>query len=119
VGGAGADTLGAGQGPDQLTGGAGADRFLFDKQPWNAGHVTDFQHGVDVLDLRALFAAAGYRGVDPIADGYLRLEADGAGGTKVYFDEDGWASGHPWPTTMTTLDHVAPSTLTSSDWLFH
>jgi beta-glucanase (GH16 family) len=119
AGGAGADTLSAGQGPDQLTGGAGADHFAFSALVWNPGHITDFQPGVDVLDLRPLFAAAGYHGGDPIADGYLRLEADGAGGTKVSFDQDGWGSGNPWPTTLTTLDHVAPSSLTGADWLFH
>jgi Ca2+-binding RTX toxin-like protein len=119
AGGAGADTLNASQGSDQLAGGAGADHFVFGALPWSAGHITDFQHGVDVLDLRPLFAAAGYQGGDPIADGYLRLEADGAGGTRVLFDRDGWGSGNPWPTTITTLDHVAPSTVTSADWLFH
>jgi beta-glucanase (GH16 family) len=118
VGGSANDTLSAGQGPDRLTGGAGADHFVFGKLPWNAGHVTDFQHGVDKIDLRPLFQAAGYRGSNPVADGYLRLEGDGAGGTKVLFDQDGWGSGNPWPTTITTLDGVAPSSVTSSDWLF-
>ena len=28
-------------------------------------------------------------------------------------------SANPWPTTLTTLDNVAPSSLTSTDWLFH
>lgn len=119
VGGAGADTLNASQGSDALTGGAGADRFVFGKLPWTAGHVTDFQHGVDVIDLRPLFAAAGYAGLDPVADGYLRLEASGAGGVKLLFDSDGWGSGNPWPIHVTTLDGVAPSGLSSADWLFH
>jgi beta-glucanase (GH16 family) len=118
TGGAGADTLNAGQGPDQLAGGAGADHFVFAKSVWNAGHVTDFQPGVDAIDLRPLFAQAGYHGSDPVADGYLRLAGDGAGGTTVAFDADGWGSGNPWPTTITTLDHVAPSSLSGADWLF-
>ena len=117
VGGAGSDTLNASQGSDALTGGAGADHFVFGKLPWNAGHVTDFQRGVDVIDLRPLFAAAGYAGVDPVADGYLRLESNGAGGTKLLVDSDGWGSGNPWPIHITTLDGVAPSSLTAGDWL--
>ncbi|MDB5450846.1 MAG: endo,3,4-beta-glycanase [Phenylobacterium sp.] len=119
TGGAGADTLNASQGSDRLTGGAGADAFAFAKPPWSAGHITDFTPGVDVIDLRGLFTAAGYHGGDPIADGYLSFQSDGAGGTKVMFDQDGWAAGTPWPITVTTLDGVAPASLHSSDWLFH
>jgi serralysin len=119
TGGAGADTLTAGQGPDVLTGAAGADHFVFGALPWNAGHVTDFAPGTDVLDLRALFAQSGYTGSDPIADGYLKLESDGAGGTKVLFDTDGPGTANPWPFQITTLDGVAPSSLHASDWLFH
>ncbi|MDB5451414.1 MAG: exsH, partial [Phenylobacterium sp.] len=119
TGGAGADTLTAGQGPDVLTGAAGADHFVFGALPWNAGHVTDFTPGTDVLDLRALFAQSGYAGSDPIADGYLKLESDGAGGTKVLFDTDGPGTANPWPFQITTLDGVAPSSLHASDWLFH
>ena len=119
AGGAGADTLQASRGPDQLTGGAGGDHFVFGDQPWSAGRITDFQPGADVLDLRALFAQAGYHGGDPRADGYLRLEDNGIGGTKVLFDADGWGSGHPWPTTITTLDGVKPGALSGADFLFN
>jgi len=119
VGGAGADTLTASQGPDQLTGGAGGDSFVFRALPWNAGHIADFTPGSDVLDLRALFSAAGYGGSDPIADGYLSLVSDGAGGTRVLFDSDGRGGGNPWPITVTTLDHVSPTSIHASDWLVH
>jgi hypothetical protein len=117
-GGSGADTLAASQGADQLIGGGGADHFTFANLPWSAGHVRDFQDGLDVLDLRPLFSAAGYRGQDPVADGYLRLQGDGAGGTTISFDADGWGSGHPWPTTVTTLDLTPPHLLGAGDWLF-
>ncbi|MDB5468114.1 MAG: exsH [Phenylobacterium sp.] len=119
TGGAGADTLSAGQGPDSLTGGAGADHFVFAKLPWSAGHVTDFTPGADVLDLRQLFADAGYTGSNPLADGYLSFQSDGAGGTRVMFDPDGPGAATPWAWQVTTLDHAAPSSLSSSDWLFH
>ncbi|MCR5880718.1 type I secretion C-terminal target domain-containing protein [Phenylobacterium sp. J367] len=111
--------LTAWNGPDRLVGGAGADHFVFDKLPWNAGHVADFQLGQDVLDLRPLFAAAGYQGTDPLADGYLTFESDGNGGTRVLFDPDGPGAANPWPFQITTLDGVAPSSLSGSDWLAH
>ena len=118
TGGAGADTINAGQGPDVLTGGAGADHFVFAATPWNAGHITDFTPGTDVLDLRGIFASAHYQGSNPIADGCLILQSDGAGGTKVYVDVDGPRGGQ-WPFLITTLDHVAPTSVSSADWLFH
>jgi serralysin len=115
VGTAGADTLNASQGSDHLTGGAGADHFAFAHLPWSAGHVTDFTPGSDVLDLRALFAAIGYHGADPVADGTLSFVSDGAGDTRVMFKDPG----SPWPTLVTTLDHVDPGSVHSGDWLFH
>ncbi|MDO8911433.1 MAG: type I secretion C-terminal target domain-containing protein [Phenylobacterium sp.] len=119
VGGSGADTLQASRGADQLTGGSGRDHFVFGDLPWSAGRITDFQPGADVLDLRPLFAQVGYRGGDPRADGYLRLEDNGHGGTTVLFDSDGWGSSNPWSTTITHLDGVKPAALSSSDWLFN
>jgi beta-glucanase (GH16 family) len=117
TGGAGADTLNAGQGPDVLTGGGGADHFVYNNLPWNPGHITDFTPGTDVLDLRPLFAAAGYTGTNPIADHVLTFQADGSGNTQVMFDPDG--PGGNWPTTITTLDHITPAQVGSGDFLFH
>ena len=117
TGGGGADTLNAGQGSDTMTGGAGADHFVFAKTPWSPAEITDFTHGQDIIDLRALFAGSGYAGTDPVADHYLTLLSDGAGGTKVLFDLDG--PGPQAPTYFLHLDHVAPATLTASDWIVH
>ncbi|MDP3869255.1 family 16 glycosylhydrolase [Phenylobacterium sp.] len=115
---AGADTFMAGRYADVLTGGAGADHFVFRETPWNAGHITDFAPGSDVLDLRAIFAAANYRGSDPLMDGYFSLQSDGAGGVRVFVDIDG-PQGAEWPFLITTLDHVALNTIRAGDWLFH
>jgi hypothetical protein len=116
TGGAGADTLNASQGPDVLTGAGGADHFVYGQPPWNAGHVTDFTPGTDVLDLRPLMTS--YSGSNPIADRWIEFRPDGAGGTQVMVDIDG-PSGSQWPFLITTLDKVAPSSLGSGDWLFH
>ncbi|WP_310541485.1 hypothetical protein [Phenylobacterium sp.] len=111
AGGAGNDTLVASQGPDVLTGGGGGDAFTFKALPWNAGRITDFVVGVDRLDLSAIFQASGYFGSDPSGDGRLRLDSDGAGGTRVYFDADAPNAGQ-WPFLITTLDSVTPAGLT-------
>jgi hypothetical protein len=120
---AGDDTFLTGRNSVIMTGGGGADDFVFRYLPWNnTGHIRDFTSGVDVIDLRPLFQAAGYTGSDPIADGYLRFEPtalpNGAGATKVLFDPDGPGSANPWPYLITTVDNVLPSGIHSGDWLF-
>jgi hypothetical protein len=117
-GGGGPDIFDAGHNSAIMTGHASTDLFVFNHLPWNGARITDFEHGVDVLDLRPLFDASGYAGVDPIADGYLRFESDGAGGTRVQFDPDGPASGNPWAFLIVTLDNVQPSSMNPNDWIY-
>lgn len=117
VGGAGDDTLNAGSGPDTLTGGGGADHMVWGDVPWTAGHVTDFTPGADKLDAKAWLAKVGYAGTNPIADQYIKLISDGAGNTWVYFDRDGTGTADKWGTFVTTLDHVAPGSITLGDWI--
>jgi hypothetical protein len=117
-GGGGPDIFYAGHNSVIMTGNGSYDRFVFDHLPWNAGHITDFQQGLDLLDLSLLFDASGYEGVDPIGDGYLRFESDGAGGTNVRFDPDGPATGHRWPFLIVTLDNVQPGSVTTNDWIY-
>jgi len=98
----------------------GSDTFQFNVLPWSTSRVTDFTPGVDVLDFHGLFAAAGYQGSDPVADGYLSFAVDAAGSTKIYFDPDGPGTANPWPFLIATLDNVLPSSLhMQSDWFFH
>jgi hypothetical protein len=111
TGGSGNDTIVASQGADVLTGGAGADAFTFKALPWSAGRITDFAVGADRLDLSAIFQSSGYAGSDPIADGRMSLDSDGAGGTRVFFDRDAPNAGD-WPFHITTLQGVAPTGLT-------
>ena len=119
TGGAGDDTLNASQGNDTLTGGGGADRFVFATEPWSPIHITDFQPGVDKLDLSALFRAAGYAGFDPVADHYISVESDGRGGSLIGFDHDGAGPSPVWPNRIIDLENVAPSQVSASDWIIH
>jgi Ca2+-binding RTX toxin-like protein len=117
IGGAGNDTLIAGHGADQLTGGAGADAFVFNYLPWNAGHITDFNTANDTINFSGIFTSIGYSGNNPVADGYLSFESDGAGDTKIYVHPQGPST--TIPILITIVDHVSPSQITSGDWIFH
>lgn len=118
TGGSGDDTLIGGTGPDTMTGAGGADHFVFRDAPWSGGHITDFTHGVDKLDVAGMLAKVGWNGTNAVADGYIKLLDDGRGDTWVYFDRDGPGTGDQWGTLVTTLDHVSPGVLTASDWIF-
>jgi len=111
------DVFHAGHNSVVMTGRGGADRFVFDVEPWNAGHITDFEPGEDILDLRPLFRTTNFRGPDPIRAGLIEFRATDQG-TEVYFDPDGPANGHPWPTHVTTLDNIRPDQIQSTDWLW-
>lgn len=115
-GGTGNDTLIAGHGADVLTGGGGDDSFVFNALPWNAGHITDFHTATDTLDLTGIFNSIGYTGDNPVGDGYLSFQFDGHGNTLVYVDSH--SSSDPWPTLITTLDGVSPSSITATDYGF-
>ena len=112
---AGADTFYASQGGDQLTGGAGADLFVFNRQPWQPDNIADFQVGTDHLDVTALLQQVGYTGSDPVADGYITLIDDGNGGTYVRFDSDGTGPNPQYPNTIIDLQGVSSQGLTWSE----
>ncbi|MCR5875426.1 family 16 glycosylhydrolase [Phenylobacterium sp. J426] len=119
TGGDGADTLNAGRGADVLTGAGGADRFVFDELPWKASRVTDFTPGEDKLDVSGLLSSVGYKGSDPLGDGFVKVLDNGQGGAWVYFDTDGAAGAKDkWGTFVTTLDNVSPTSLKAIDWIF-
>uniref|UniRef100_UPI002811DC4C Calx-beta domain-containing protein n=1 Tax=Phenylobacterium sp. TaxID=1871053 RepID=UPI002811DC4C len=113
-GGAGNDTLNASQGPDVLTGGGGGDVFRWAFEPWAPARVTDFAIGSDVIDLSNLFRLYGYTGSDPVADKWVWLIDDGAGGTKLLFDRDGTGGDPQWPNYILQLEKVSVSGLTWS-----
>jgi hypothetical protein len=100
-----------------MTGDGGADRFVFKAAPWTAGHITDFVHGTDKIDVSTLLANAHYAGSNAVADGYLKLVDNGAGSTWLYFDSDGTGSADPWGSFLTTVDKVSPSGLSLSDFI--
>jgi hypothetical protein len=113
---AGNDTFHAGQNSVVMTGNGGSDTFIFDSQPWNAGHITDFDPAHDTINVAGILSAAGYTGASPFGDGTMSLANDGHGGTFVMYHQAGAA----WPVTVVDLDHVAASSINiASDFIFH
>ncbi len=101
-GGAGRDVLIGGSGIDTLTGGAGTDRFEFNAEisdPERAvDRITDFERGVDLIDLRQIDADTRRSGNQAFhleshgpgstRPGTLWLTSD-ATGTAVWYDVNG------------------------------
>jgi beta-glucanase (GH16 family) len=109
TGGAGADLFDIGRGGDVVAGGAGADVFAFAETPWAGARIKDFTPGQDSIDLTGLLAKSGYHGTDAIADGYIKIVADGAGGAQVLSDMNQPGNTGWW--VVATLDGVTPSSL--------
>ena len=86
IGGLSADVLIGGGGGDNLTGGGGADVFRYqavsDSTPSVSDVITDFEHGVDKIDLSG------------IAGGVVNIVHDGAGNSFLYYaPSNGQATG--------------------------
>ena len=107
IGGGGNDTLIGGAGADTLTGGAGMDSFVFnaisDSTLAAPDHITDFQTGIDKLDLRALHTGPS----DTVSEQVIN------GSTYVYVDQGGNGSND----FLVVLDHITTA-IPSSDYLF-
>ena len=112
VGSAGDDIITGGAGADTLTGGAGTNVFVYTDLRDAGDTITDFVPGKDLLDLRALLAAIGWHGSDPVAEGYVRFVAV-SGGTSVQIDSDGPGSAAVFRALL-TLSGVSPASLVAS-----
>jgi Tol biopolymer transport system component len=107
-GGVGDDLLNGGLHADILTGGAGADGFQFDQLDGHLDRVTDFEVGLDRLDLAPLLPglSEGYRLPD-----YVRFTST-AEGTLIAVDPTGAGTGF---TDLVLLEGVQIDSLPASD----
>jgi Ca2+-binding RTX toxin-like protein len=121
-GGAGEDRLEGGVAADLLVGGTGADTFVF-AGAWGSDTVTDFENGLDRLDLRALRAVNGgdrLSFADLLveragADVRVSLDLNGNGRTdRIDLDGDGAADTARIKLLGTTLPRSAAPTSCSS-----
>jgi uncharacterized protein len=85
---AGDDVIQGGLGVDVVTGGLGADRFVYNSLRDGVDTITDFQSGVDVLDVSAVLQSLGSSSIDPLISGYVSCQASGAA-SVVLIDPDG------------------------------
>jgi Ca2+-binding RTX toxin-like protein len=106
-GGDGHDLLVSGTGADTLTGGAGSDTFVLTDAGGAVRHITDFESGVDKIDLHALFD--GYEGTNPLADGHLVVRDNAQAGTDILVDSDGAGAAAAIP--VVAVDGVSVSGL--------
>ena len=79
-------------GSDILTGGAGADRFVYREFRDIGDVVTDFEVGQDLIDLSQMMVSLGVSGADAFAGGFVDIQGF-SGGTAVLLDRDGTATG--------------------------
>jgi Ca2+-binding RTX toxin-like protein len=123
------DMIVAGAGTDTLYGGGGSDSFIFDKSVWDeafaspspatgleyADIIEDFitGDGGDILNIDILLELAGYGVSNPLADGYVSVENDGAGNAVFSFDSDG--EGTAAAVALALLKNVDAATFSFDD----
>src|SRR5262245_56665977 len=103
-GGDGNDLLGGGEGDDLLTGGAGSDSFVYARFGEQYDKVTDFQQGLDVIDVAAA-------NIDSFATVQKLLSNDAQGNAVITTVFDGLTS------TM-TVTGISAERLTAADFVF-
>jgi beta-glucanase (GH16 family) len=114
------DTFIAGQNSVVMTGDGGANSFVFNSAPWNAGQITNFNPASDNINVAGLLHSEGYAGTNPFGDGTLSLSSDGNGGTNLYYNPPGAGSNGVWPIKIVDFDHVAPTAINmSKDFILH
>ena len=118
-GGGGNDSFVLGTGANTVTGGGtGAQElFIFSAGADHNNTITDFHAGSDMLDLRPLMQAIGYKGTDPVADHILQWTETTGGDAQLQLDPTGAAGAAH---LLVTLQHVQSSALKAGvDYLWH
>ena len=101
------DTLVGGKGNDRLTGGEGQDIFVYKQVDHRRDTITDFEIGIDTIDLSNLFKGSNYTSANAFKD-YVKLEQLGSD-TQVRVDIMG-DSGDQFK-TLATLNNIEKTAL--------
>ncbi|MGK7925832.1 MAG: Calx-beta domain-containing protein, partial [Spirulina sp.] len=115
---AGNDILTGFGGSDTLTGGDGDDQFVYNHANDRQDTVTDFIVGEDTFVFTALFDTYGITAAtltDAIAQSYIEIVSDGAGGSIIKFDSNGDGGWLDWNPAIPyiTVQGVSPADLTN------
>jgi len=110
------DQIFTGTGANRITGGAGADTFVYRSMREAGDTITDFTPGQDHLNLQPLLVSVGYTGNDPIGGGVVRV-IDSAAGALVQIDADG-PQGPGAPRTLVTLQGMTAQQIGTAQFLF-
>jgi serralysin len=113
-GGLGDDILYGGLGRDTLIGGLGNDRFVFNSLREAGDTILDFTIGSDQLVLTTMMQATGYRGSNPIGEGFISARQVNAGLTALMIDPDGIAGKTFFPAPFIFLNNVPATALLSN-----
>jgi Ca2+-binding RTX toxin-like protein len=113
-GSSGNDILYGGLGLDTLIGGLGNDRFVFNSIREKGDTILDFAIGNDQLVLTDLMRDIGYRGSNPIAEGFISARQVNSGLTSLMVDPDGFASKTLGSVPFIFLNNVSASSLLSN-----
>lgn len=113
IGGAGNDRLTGGLGRDSLTGGAGADVFIFTTSAMagptgSPDRITDFQSGIDRIDLAALDTT--FTGTGGLLGGGQRSVRFDAASNRLLGDQDGDGRAD-WALELTGVTQLAAQDL--------
>lgn len=82
------DIITGGLGRDVVTGNGGEDIFVYSSLRDAGDIITDFEVGIDKIDLTNLLSSIGFVGSNPIAEGYVGFSSHGAD-TILNIDLDG------------------------------
>ena len=113
-GGSGNDTLIGDRGLDRLTGGTGEDTFVFTKVADRIDRITDFEIGIDAIDVSQIFAGSLYDSSTPFED-YISLNQIGAN-TLVKIDPNGDRF-NLFDRNLVVLEGVSSNDLSASDFI--
>ncbi|WP_341525056.1 choice-of-anchor Q domain-containing protein [Nostoc sp. UHCC 0302] len=109
---AGNDIITGHQGRDIISGGKGADTFVYESICDMGDTITDFQVGIDKIELRQVFQSLNLNKLNfasALSLGYLRFQAQG-NNTQVWIDPDG-SSGKGRAVKFLNLNNVTPSSV--------
>lgn len=107
------DIITGGLGRDVVTGNAGGDTFVYSSLRDAGDIITDFEVGIDKIDLTELLSSIGFVGSDPIAEGYVGFSSRGAD-TILSIDPDG-SVGTASPRSLLVANDITPDLFNNAD----